>query len=229
VESVKLVHEALISRWSRLSEWFDADRAFRTWQEQLRASLAQWEATRRDEGALFRGTPLAEAERWLTERPADLGTPEQQFIQASRALRTRSVRRLRMVVAVLTLLVLLVLAASSLGVVAVWQRNQVNEKSKLSQSRALVTQANLLASYQPNLAMLLAATAYKIAPTREAIDTLTSMASQRQHVDRLLVTQMGENNEIEFSPTDPAIISLTNFNGIELWGIKKGVRLRSRS
>ncbi|MBV9140786.1 MAG: hypothetical protein JO115_07700 [Pseudonocardiales bacterium] len=91
VESVELVHEALISRWSRLSEWFDADRAFRTWQEQLRTSLAQWEAVQHDEGALFRGTPLAEAERWLTERPEDLGIPEQQFIQASRALRTRSV------------------------------------------------------------------------------------------------------------------------------------------
>lgn len=76
--------------------------------------------------------------------------------------------------------------------------------------------------------MLLAAAAYKIADTAEAIDTLTRMASQRQHVDRLLVTGMGENTEIEFSPTDPTMVSLTNFNGIELWDVKRGVRLHSR-
>jgi hypothetical protein len=158
VESVELVHEALISRWSRLSAWFDADLAFRTWQEQLRVSLAQWEAARRDEGALFRGTPLAEAERWLTERPDDLGTPERHFIRASRALRTRSVRRLRTVVAVLTLLVL---AASSLGGVALWQSKRANEQRNQAQSVTLATQANSLAFYQPDVAMLLAATAYQ--------------------------------------------------------------------
>ncbi|MBV9729149.1 MAG: hypothetical protein JO309_07040 [Pseudonocardiales bacterium] len=82
--------------------------------------VARARGRRRNEGALLRGTPLAEAERWLTERPEDLGTPEQQFIQASRTLRTRSIRRLRAVVAVLTLLVIV---ASSLGGVALWQRN----------------------------------------------------------------------------------------------------------
>lgn len=156
-----------------------------------------------NEGALLRDTSLAEAERWLTERPEDLGAPERQFIQASCALRTRSVRRLRMVAAVLALLVL---AASSLGGVALWQRNQAKEKSELAQSRELVTQANLLASYQPDVAMLLAATAYRIAPTREAVSALTSMASQWRHVDRLFATDMTGVSQIAFSPTDPTIV-----------------------
>jgi hypothetical protein len=179
----------------------------------------QWETVQHNEGALLRGTPLAEAERWLTEHPDDLGTPEQQFIQASRALRTRSVRRLRMVVAVL---ILLVLAASSLGGVALWQRNQAKEESELAQSVArqvksvaLATQANSLARYQPDVAMLLAATAYRIAPTREAISALTSMASQWRHVDRLLVTDMKDISQITFSPTDPTLVALTNANRIE--------------
>jgi WD40 repeat protein len=226
VESVELVHEALITRWSRLSEWFDADRAFRTWQEQLRASLAQWEAARRDEGALFRGTPLAEAQRWLTERPEDLGTPERQFIHASRALRTRSLRRLRMVVAVLTLLVL---TASSLGGVALWQSKRANEKSNQAQSVALATQANALAFYQPDVAMLLAATAYQTAQTREAIDALTSIASRWRHADRLLVTDVAGISHIAFSPTDPTMIALTNNHDIELWDIKKNTRRGQRN
>ncbi|MGB6165004.1 MAG: WD40 repeat domain-containing protein [Pseudonocardiaceae bacterium] len=225
MESVELVHEALISRWSRLSEWFSANLAFRTWQEQLRGSLIQWETVQHNEGALLRGTPLAEAERWLTERPDDLGTPEQQFIHASRALRTRSMRRLRMVAAVLALLVL---AASSLGGVALWQRNQAKEESRQIQSRELVTQANLLASYQPDVAMLLAATAYRIAPTREAVSALTSMASKWRHVDRLLATDMTGESRITFSPTDPTLVALTNANRIETWDLKKNIHRSKR-
>ncbi len=217
VESVELVHEALIGGWSRLHEWCDADRAFRTWQERLRGSMAQWETMRRNEGALLRGAPLAEAERWLTERSDDLGTPERQFIQTSRALRDRSVRRLRVVAAVLALLLLV---SSSLGGVALWQFNRADNQSRLAQSRALVTQANSLIGSQPDVAMLLAAAAYKIADTTEAIDTLTTMASQRRHVDRLLVTgtatDIGPYAKIAFSPTDSTVVALTSSNGIEL-------------
>jgi WD40 repeat protein len=134
------------------------------------------------------------------------------------------VRRLRVVVAVLALLVL---AASSLGGVALWQRNQANEKSELAQSRALVTQANSLTSYQPDVAMLLAATAYKIVSTREAINALTSMASQWRHADRLLLTDMKGKSRIAFSPIDPMMVALTNSNGIEVWDVKRNT-LRSR-
>ncbi len=227
VESVELVHEALIGGWSRLSAWCAADRAFRTWQEQLRGSVAQWETVRRNEGALLRGVPLAEAERWLTERPDDLGAPERQFIQASRALRTRSVRRLRAAVAVLALLVMV---ASSLGGVALWQRNEATEQSKLAQSRALVTQVNSLADSQPDVAMLLAATAYKIAQTREAVDALTSMASRWRHADRLITTGLGGANDqiTTVSPRDPAMVALSNGNSIEVRDIEGNI-LHSRS
>ena len=57
VESVELVHEALIGGWSRLHEWVDDDRIFRIWQERLRGAVAEWETVRRDPGALLRGAP----------------------------------------------------------------------------------------------------------------------------------------------------------------------------
>ncbi len=43
VETVEVVHEALIDRWARLRGWMDAARTFRTWQERLRASMSGWE------------------------------------------------------------------------------------------------------------------------------------------------------------------------------------------
>jgi signal transduction histidine kinase len=83
-ETVEVAHEALIREWGRLRGWLEADRAFRTWQERLRAAIRQWEALGRDAGALLRGVLLAEAEGWLGRRPDGLAPAEQLFIGASR-------------------------------------------------------------------------------------------------------------------------------------------------
>jgi signal transduction histidine kinase/CheY-like chemotaxis protein len=83
-ETVEIVHEALIREWDLLREWLAAGREFRTWQERLRGAMRQWEASRRDEGALLRGGPLAEAERWLGERGEGIPAGEKDFIRASR-------------------------------------------------------------------------------------------------------------------------------------------------
>lgn len=88
-ETVEVVHEALIRNWSELRRWMDTDRSFRTWQERLRAAMYQWEQTRRDEGGLWRGAALVEAEENLKQRREDLSSGEQEFIEASIALRDR--------------------------------------------------------------------------------------------------------------------------------------------
>lgn len=44
LETVEVIHEALIQRWERLNAWMNADRDFRTWQETLRAGIHQWQA-----------------------------------------------------------------------------------------------------------------------------------------------------------------------------------------
>jgi hypothetical protein len=82
-ETVELVHEVLINGWGQLQGWLHEDRAFRTWQERLRGNIRQWEASGRDEGALLRGAPLAEAEGWLEEGDIELSQAELEFIRAS--------------------------------------------------------------------------------------------------------------------------------------------------
>ncbi|WP_413167794.1 WD40 repeat domain-containing protein [Capilliphycus salinus ALCB114379] len=92
-ETVEVVHEALIRNWSELRQWMDTDRSFRTWQERLRAAMYQWEQTQRDEGGLLRGAALAEAEENLKQRREDLSSGEQEFIEASLALRDRLLKK----------------------------------------------------------------------------------------------------------------------------------------
>ncbi len=90
-ETVEIVHEALIRNWGQLRAWMNEDRAFRIWQERLRVALRQWEASGRDEGALLRGTLLAEAEEWAKARAADLNPLEDEFLHASVSLRAQEV------------------------------------------------------------------------------------------------------------------------------------------
>ena len=85
VDTVEVVHEALIRHWGELRGWMANDRAFRTWQERLRSDLARWEDSRRDEGLLLRGVALAEGQENLKKREGDLSPAEREFIVASAA------------------------------------------------------------------------------------------------------------------------------------------------
>jgi WD40 repeat protein len=82
LETVEVVHEALIRNWGELRGWMEIDRVFRAWQERLRGAMRQWQETREDEGSLLRGAALAEAEEQLRERPEEL-VAESGFIERS--------------------------------------------------------------------------------------------------------------------------------------------------
>jgi tetratricopeptide (TPR) repeat protein len=88
-ETVEVVHEALIRNWHELRQWMNEDHSFRAWQERLRFTMLQWQKMQRDEGALLRGAVLKEAEEKLKQRREELSQQEQEFIQASVALRQR--------------------------------------------------------------------------------------------------------------------------------------------
>ncbi|MCP5084564.1 MAG: WD40 repeat domain-containing protein, partial [Alphaproteobacteria bacterium] len=81
-ETAELIHEALIQRWGQLKRWMNADRTFRLWQERLRLDIERWEANEQDADALLRGTPLAEAEGWLTDRTEELNEAEIAYVQS---------------------------------------------------------------------------------------------------------------------------------------------------
>lgn len=88
-QTAEITHEALIHGWGRLRNWINTDRAFYLWQQRTRLIVDQWLASGRDQGALLRGAPLAEAIGWQTSRPEDITPKVLELLTASQAQRQR--------------------------------------------------------------------------------------------------------------------------------------------
>ncbi len=175
---VEVVHEALIQHWDQLQSWLETDRTFRTWQEGLRVALRGWEAGDRDESALLRGSPLAQAERWLEERPDELSDAERDYIAASIQLREqvaaeRERRRNRIVVALAAGLVV----AIALVAIALTSRASAQREAAENQSLVLAAAAaDASRGGEGDLALALALESVSIDdPPPEALRTLADI------------------------------------------------------
>ena len=214
---VGVAHEALLRQWPPLREAIEASRASLRMRSELERLAADWEEGGRDDSYLLRGARLAEAERWLAERPEDVAESEASFIRTSVAWRGRSLRRLRAAVVALTLLLV---AATGLGGTVIWQYDQGSKDALMAGSRDLANQAEGLKSSNPRLAMLLTATAYKMSPTPESIRALTRIANAGQQIDGLLTLELPGIQRVEFSPLDPDLLVVFGLDYVAFWDIE---------
>jgi WD40 repeat protein/class 3 adenylate cyclase len=235
-ETVEVVHEALIQRWGRLRDWMAADRAFRTWQERLRASRRGWEASQRDEGALLRGAPLVEAENWLVERGDDLAPAEQEYIESSAELRqatqARRERRRRniffgLATGLVVVLILALLAALNAA-------NARQEKAIAVQHANLATSRELAASALNNLeidperSVLLALAALETAHTLEAENAL-HRAIQASQLELTLTGHAGPVYFLDFSPDGKYLATTSQDQTAKIWDLSTGTEQRTLS
>jgi WD40 repeat protein len=143
LDTVEVVHEALIRSWGQLHQWMQQDRDFRHWQESLRTAIRTWEISSFDEEALLRGKPLADAEYWERQRFLELSTAERSFIGLSVEFRecenrTKKRRRQFTILGLSGGLVLALMLAGSAG--WQWQNSVKSEIKALSaSSEALFT------------------------------------------------------------------------------------------
>lgn len=184
-DTVEISHEALLSAWPRLRDWVDADRDGIRLRAELSESAATWHQLNRSPDALYRGVRLAAA-REVACRPdwQELSTPVgRDFLAASehheaadQMAALRQARRMRRFAQALG--ALLLVCALVAGVALVQRRAAVREQ-QVAQSRQLANQARDVSAAWPEVAEQLAVTAYRTAPTTEALGALASTAAYR--------------------------------------------------
>lgn len=126
---VEVTHEALLRGWRRLGGWLEEDREFLFWRQRAAAAFQAWTDAERDSGALLRGAPLAEAQRWLETRGEDLSEDGRTFIAASLVLAQRQ-KRIR--AAVTAVIAVIGAVAGLFAVVATQARNEAEDSLLLA-------------------------------------------------------------------------------------------------
>ncbi|MBR8833748.1 MAG: CHAT domain-containing protein [Stigonema ocellatum SAG 48.90 = DSM 106950] len=232
IETVEIVHEALIREWGTLGEWIEANREFRIWQERLKQEVRDWENSHQDPEALLHGTRLAVAEDWYQQRREQLTQSEQNFITASitrqeQSLRQHS-RRQQVIMLGLTggLVVTLILA-----LVAWWQweNARLNEIKALSvSSKALLTSGedfdalieSLKASRRLNetLAHLAFHKFEEKVVLQKQVNILLQEAVYKVTERYRLESHKNEVSDVSFSPDGKKIATASRDNTVIIWG-----------
>jgi hypothetical protein len=87
--TVQIVHEALLSKWERLSEWIAEDREHFIAEAEFRDAATHWKSNERDTSRLLRGKALSDAERWIHQISGDTDPLIVEFVLESLMAETR--------------------------------------------------------------------------------------------------------------------------------------------
>jgi WD domain, G-beta repeat len=235
LETVEVVHEALIRNWGELRGWMEIDRVFRAWQERLRGARRQWQETQQDEGWLLREAALAEAEEQLRQRPEELvaesGFIEQSLQERERIQQAETARQKREInfakgVAGGSLMALAV--SSGFGWMA-WRQTQ---QAELNLADALGVSAVSLVEKGKELdAFVQAIRAGKILQNQQVSNASGLNALQESLNHRIERNRLeGHQNavwSVTFSPDGKTLASGSQDNTIKLWNLDTGKELRT--
>jgi WD40 repeat protein/energy-coupling factor transporter ATP-binding protein EcfA2 len=233
-EIVDVAHEALVRGWPRLRGWINAARQDLVVHRRLTDAVAEW-ARLKDDGALYRGVRLGEAQALRERDPDALNDAERAFLDASverdESVRRKELddarelagaqRRVKRRLALVALILLTgVVATSSLTVIALHARNVAQRKADEAMSLALVSTASPRLAARPDISLLLAFEAYHASPRPEARDAVLSalVTARKPHTLAILHGHTdGAVTSLAFRPDGRTLASAGADGTVQVW------------
>ena len=214
-QTMQITHEALLSRWPRLRDWIDQDRAGHLIRQPLEEAAEAWDLAGQDPASdLYTGSRLAQAQAWADDPAAsrDLSGRARNFLDASGRRQRRALRRRNQIIAVLTALSLVAGAAAAF---AALEDQTANQQRNAAVAGRVAAESEALDATNPVAAASLAAAAWKIDPTDEARASLLDVIAQPA---RGTVTAVSGNiTTIAFSPDGKRFATATNTDVAQVW------------
>jgi WD40 repeat protein len=220
-DRAEIAHDVVLQAWPRLRGWLEEDQTSVILYGQLARDAARWNGGGKDSALLYRGVQLAatgQAKRvWEAEpgRFPALSAAEAEFLRVSDWAMARSRWRRR---ALAGLVALALVAALVVAVVAGQRaRTTAGQQDALAVSDRLAAQSTALDAADPVTAALLAAAAWRIAPTAQARFSL--LESLVQPIRGILTAQSGVVTALAYSPGGGTLAAGYADGTIRLWDV----------
>lgn len=214
-QTAEITHEALLSRWPRLRDWIEQDRAGHLIRQPLEEAAEAWDRAGRNQTAdLYTGSRLAQAQAWASDLAAsrDLSSRAREFLAASGRRQRRAIRRRNQVIAVLAALSLFAVSAAAFA----WLEDRTaGQQRNAAVAGQLAAESEALDTTNPVEAASLAAAAWKIDPTAATRDSLLDVLAQPAR--RSITAVSGNITAINFSPDGKRLATATDTGAVQVW------------